>query len=65
MLTVCFWAFDSLALDVFKSAQIPLSLETLELERRDGSAQSYRITRLMTRERQRRRLLYELRRLSR
>jgi hypothetical protein len=48
MLAVCFWVINSLALDVLESAQIPLSLEALELERRDGSAESYRITRLMT-----------------
>lgn len=65
MLTVCFWVLNSLALDVLESAQIPLSLEALELEGRDGSAESYRITRLMTGEGQRRRLLDELRRMSR
>jgi hypothetical protein len=41
MLTIFFWTLNSLTLDVLEGAQVSLSLETLELERRYGSTQSY------------------------
>jgi hypothetical protein len=43
MLTIFFWTLNSLTLDVLESAQVSLSLETLELERRDCSTQGYGI----------------------
>jgi hypothetical protein len=43
MFAIFFWTLNSLALNVLESAQVSLSLETLELERRDGSTQGYGI----------------------
>jgi hypothetical protein len=43
MFAIFFWTLNSLALSVLESAQVSLSLEALELERRDGSTQGYGI----------------------